>query len=165
MQEIVAEHGRSLLAIDLGVRFGLALYDGDGRLLSYRSHNFGSVARMRRGIPGILRNAGPPTHLLLEGGGELAEPWIKEADRLGMKTMSVAADRWRESLLFPRERNGAAMAKHQADGLARLLIEWSGAPRPTSLRHDAAEAILAGLWAVRELGWLAEYPHRLKRLT
>ena len=42
--------------------------------------------------------------------------------------------------------------------LARQVIEWSGARRPTSLRHDAAEAILVGLWAVLQEGWLDHSP-------
>lgn len=153
-----------LLAIDLGVRCGLALFEGTGRLLWYRSRNFGSAARMRKGIAGIIREAGPPSHVLLEGGGDLAEPWMREARHLGAETFSVAADVWRESLLLPRERNGTSIAKQQADGLARIVIEWSGAQRPTSLRHDAAEAILAGLWGVRKLGWLDEYPEELRRI-
>ena len=149
----VADTEKALLAVDLGVRCGLAHYSAEGRLLSYRSHNFGSASRMRRGIPGIVREIGPPSHLLLEGGGDLAEPWIKEATRLDIAVISVTADHWRKSLLLPRERNGTAVAKQQADGLARFVIEWSGASRPTSLRHDAAEAILAGFWGVHELGW------------
>ena len=59
------------------------------------------------------------------------------------------------TLLRPRQR---AEAKRWADAGARRVIEWSGAPRPTSLRHDAAEAILVGLHAVLELGWLARSP-------
>jgi hypothetical protein len=51
------------------------------------------------------------------------------------------------------DRSGT-QAKDVADRLARRVIEWSAAARPTSLRHDAAEAILAGLWGVKELGWL-----------
>ena len=42
------------------------------------------------------------------------------------------------------------------------MIEWSGAPRPTSLRHDAAEAILIGLWAALEAGWLADVPETVR---
>jgi hypothetical protein len=46
------------------------------------------------------------------------------------------------------------VAKRTAAEVARRIIEWSGAPRPTSLRHDAAEAILIGLWGAIVLGWL-----------
>jgi hypothetical protein len=41
------------------------------------------------------------------------------------------------------------------------VIEWSGAARPTSLRHDAAEAILIGLWGLLEAGWMGRLPDEL----
>jgi hypothetical protein len=47
--------------------------------------------------------------------------------------------------------------------LARRVIAWSEARRPTSLRHDAAEAILTGLWGVLEVGWLDSLPEELGR--
>ena len=42
--------------------------------------------------------------------------------------------------------------------MARRVIDWSGAPKPTSLRHDTSEAILIGLWAVLDAGWLDDLP-------
>jgi hypothetical protein len=53
------------------------------------------------------------------------------------------------------------LAKSTADDMARRVIEWCGAARPTSLRHDAAEAILIGLWGVLEAGWLDRVPESL----
>jgi len=44
---------------------------------------------------------------------------------------------------------------------ARRVVEWSDAARPTSLRHDAAEAILIGLWGVIDVGWLPGVPKAL----
>ncbi|MFP2934398.1 hypothetical protein ACLESO_56645, partial [Pyxidicoccus sp. 3LG] len=38
-----------------------------------------------------------------------------------------------------------------------------GAAKPTSLRHDAAEAVLLGLWGVLEVGWLDRVPVELRR--
>ena len=61
-------------------------------------------------------------------------------------------------LLLPRKQLNRKVAKDEADILARKMIAWSGLKRPTSLRHDAAEAILIGLWGVLELGWLDENP-------
>ncbi|MBI4581226.1 MAG: hypothetical protein HY718_16105 [Planctomycetes bacterium] len=52
-------------------------------------------------------------------------------------------------------------AKRHAGTLARRAIEWSGAARPTSLRHDAAEAILIGLYGVVQVGWLPRLPAEL----
>lgn len=43
-----------LLAVDLGLRSGLALYGRDGRLREYRSQNFGSQSRLKRAVPSVL---------------------------------------------------------------------------------------------------------------
>jgi hypothetical protein len=147
-----------LLAIDLGLRAGLALYGSDGRLVSYRSHNFGSLARLRRGAHTILGEQPELAWLVLEGGGNIAEVWQREAERRRLRTLQIGAETWRQRLLYPREQRSGLQAKHSADELARRVIAWSGAPRPTSLRHDAAEAIMVGLWGVLEVGWLEQPP-------
>ena len=152
----------SLLAVDLGLRTGLALYGDDGRLRWYRSQNFGSAPRLRRAVPALLREPGGLAWVVAEGGGPLGDIWKKEAERQRIPYRQVAAADWREPLLLTREQRTGTMAKRNADALARRVIEWSGAPRPTSLRHDAAEAILLGLWAVREVGWVEALPERLR---
>ena len=43
------------------------------------------------------------------------------------------------------------------------MIDWSAAPRPTSLRHDAAEAVLVGLWGALHVGLLDGMPPELRR--
>ncbi len=156
---------RRLLAVDAGVRVGIAVFGPDGRLERYRSTNFGSVRRLKSGVYGVCAEVGHLTDLVLEGaGGGIAEPWLKEARRRDLTVRHVHAGIWRERLLHPRERRSGATAKEQADALARRVIEWSGAPRPTSLRHDAAEAILVGLWAVLDAGWLDGPPPGLDRI-
>lgn len=152
---------RTLLAVDLGLRTGLALYGEDGRLLWYRSQNFGSAPRLRRAVPALLGEAGL-AWLVLEGGGPLADIWEREAARRGIPVLRIGAETWRERLLLPREQRTGKQAKGNADGLARRVIEWSGAPRPTSLRHDAAEAVLAGLWGVLEVEWLDRVPGEVR---
>ena len=47
--------------------------------------------------------------------------------------------------------------------MARAVITWSDLPAPTSLRHDAAEAILIGLYGVLEQGWLEDVPDAVAR--
>ena len=130
-----------LLAVDIGLKTGLALYGADGRLRWYRSQNFGTTARLRRGAASLLRSRPNLTHLVLEGGGPIAEVWAKEGVRRGLNVETVDAGTWRRRLLYARERRSGAEAKAHANTLARRVIEWSGAPRPTALRHDAAEAI------------------------
>ena len=153
----------TLLAIDVGLRTGLALYADDGRLRWYESRNAGNRTRLKRVAERAIADAPDLAWLVLEGGGPVADVWKRRAERAGIAVLQVAADRWREHLLYPRERRTAAMAKHHANTLSRRVIEWSGAPRAPSLRHDAAEAILAGLWAVADAGWLDEAPESIVR--
>jgi hypothetical protein len=153
----------ALLAVDVGIRAGLAFYDADGQLQSYRSHNFGSRSRLRAGVRTILAENPELQVLLLEGGGTIADIWERAAERQDLEVIQVSAETWREALLLPREQKSGAQAKGVADGLARSVITWSAAPEPTSLRHDAAEAILAGLWGVDKLGWLSAQPADILR--
>jgi hypothetical protein len=156
------EHS-SLLAVDLGVRTGLALFGADGRLRWYRSKNFGNTARLRRGVRAVLAEVTNLDFVILEGGGPIAEIWLAELDYQQIPAQQISADDWRRDFFYPREQRDSATAKQTADTLARRVIEWSDAPRPTSLRHDAAEAILIGLWAALQLGWLIALPPQLNR--
>ena len=151
----------ALLAVDVGVRTGLALYGDDGRLRWYRSHNLGSIARLRRAAPAFISEYGA-TVVVAEGGGSVADVWEAACDRLGVDYIRVSAERWRAELLLARDQRTGEDAKRTASAIARRVIEWSGAPRPTSLRHDAAEAILVGLWGVVRLGWLPAIPRELR---
>lgn len=152
-----------LLAVDAGLRAGLAVYDSDGRLEAYRSTNFGALSRLRKAVYGVISEVAGVTHLVIEGGGGgIAAPWLKEARRRKLSVRQVDARVWREALLVPRSRRRGVDAKEAADALAREVIEWSDAPRPTSLRHDAAEAIVIGLWGVLEAGWLTSLPDGLR---
>ena len=153
----------SLLAVDLGLRTGLALYGRGGRLLWYRSQNFGSAAKLKRGVHGMLGEIPDLAWLVLEGGGPLAEIWQREGRRREIPVLRISAEEWRGRFLYPREQLSKRSAKHSAEGMARRVIAWSGAPRPTSLRHDAAEAILIGLSGVLDIGWLPCLPNELKR--
>lgn len=151
----------SLLAVDVGVRTGLAVYRDDGRLIWYRSRNFGAASRLKRAIPALLHEAFDPTYVVLEGGGPLAEHWATAAERHGSRVRRVSAEEWRAMFLLPRDQCTGEQAKRVADEIARRVVEWSDAPRPTSLRHDAAEAILIGLWGVIDAGWLPNVPAAL----
>ena len=153
----------SLLAVDLGLRTGLALFGEHGKLIWYRSHNYGTTERLKQGVPAILGGDNAPTVMVIEGGGNLATVWEKEADRRGIVRYRIGAEEWRQRFLYSREQRSGPEAKHHAGEFARKIIEWSGTTRPTSLRHDAAEAIMIGLWGVVHLGWLHALPRELQR--
>ncbi|MFU8803228.1 MAG: hypothetical protein ACNA8W_05395, partial [Bradymonadaceae bacterium] len=106
----------------------------------------------------VLKEAGPPTYLVIEGDRRLGELWSRSAQKMDAETIDVRPETWRQEILLPRQQRSGQDAKAAADDFARGLIAWSDAPRPTSLRHDAAEAILIGLWGVIHVGWLDEVP-------
>ncbi len=144
--------------MDAGLRAGIAIYTGDGRLEAYRSTNFGALSRLKRGVYSVMRDVDGLAEVVVEGGGTHADPWLREIERRGVSGVRVDAGIWREKLLLPRDRRSGVDAKEQADTVARRIIEWSGATKPTSLRHDAAEAILIGLWGVLRIGWIDAVP-------
>jgi hypothetical protein len=151
-----------LLAVDLGVKTGLALYEHPGRLVWYRSQNLGQVSRLRRAAHQLLREIDDLEWVVMEGGGPLADLWSHEAAKLGIGTHRTHAEQWRQRLMLPRDQRSGAQAKRNADELARRVIDWSAAAKPTSLRHDAAEAILVGLWGLLQVGWLDDLPRDLQ---
>ena len=153
----------ALIAVDVGVRTGLACYGDDGHLRWYRSQNYGNLARLRRALPRVLEETPDLARVVLEGGGPVAEAWTLEAERRGIAVQQVSAERWRALFLLPREQRSGVQAKEVAGRLARRVIEWSGARRPTSLTHDAAEAILIGWWGVLSAGWLRQVPEDILR--
>lgn len=154
---------RSLLAVDLGLKTGLALFADDGKLIWYRSHNFGTAERLKRAVPAILNTIEGLAAIVIEGGGNLARPWEKEAERRGVAVIKLGAEQWRQTFLYARQQRSGPDAKRHAGDLARKVIKWAEASNPTSLRHDAAEAIMIGLWGLIQMGWLDGIPKELQR--
>jgi hypothetical protein len=148
----------SLLAVDLGLRTGLAMFGSDARLAWYRSQHYATRTSLRRGVHGLLDASPDVSHLVLEGGGPIADIWVRDAERRSLSVRQIAAEDWRGRFFDPKEQRGRDRSKLTADVLARRIIEWSVAPRPTSLRHDAAEAIVIGFWGILEVGWLEKVP-------
>ncbi len=134
-----------LLAVDVGVKTGLAGFGSDGRLLWWAGRNFGSVQRLRRAIPAMLGECPHLTTLVVEGDGRLAILWKKAARELTYHWIS--AETWREELLVQRQRRSGEQAKQTAVERARVLIREAKLSPPRTLSHDAAEAILIGVWA------------------
>ena len=154
-----------LLAVDTGLRTGLALYDRRGRLLWFRSKHFGDRNSLKRAVRSLLSGLPGLSRVVVEGGGRLGEIWIREAARLGIPAVVISAEAWRDLLLYQRERKSGADAKRHALLLARRVISWSRLPLPPSLKDDAAEAVLAGLWGVCQAGWMSRIPPEIRRNT
>ena len=94
----------SLLAVDLGLRCGLALYADDGRLRWYRSTHFSSRSQLRRALPRLLGEIADLEGLVVEGDRGLAQIWGRAARLRGVDLHPVAAETWRGRLLLPRQQ-------------------------------------------------------------
>jgi hypothetical protein len=160
---VLGEKSR-FVGVDLGLATGIAVYGRDGRLESVRSRSFHSRDALRAAAGSILDEI-PHVHSMIgEGGGELAEVWLRAARHRGIHARTVHAHEWRPSFLYPREQRDGAAAKAHAMRLAAQVVEWSGTRGVSvgvsgaALGHDAAEAILVGLFGVVQAGWLREMP-------
>lgn len=147
-----------LLAVDVGLRTGLALFDATPALLWYRSHHLAGPAKLKKLIAGLLRTDPRPTHLYLEGGGPLAELWLQEAEKLNLSSHQISAEQWRSRLFYRRQYRTGSQAKKEAETVAHTMIVALGGKKPTRLRHDTAEAILIGCYALIDLKWLEALP-------
>jgi hypothetical protein len=145
----------ALLAVDAGVRTGLALLDRDGRLLWCRSHNLGTTARLKKAAARVLFELPHLEYLIVEGGGQTAGIWEHAAARRGLAYRIIQAQDWREDFLLPRQRVSGPKAKAAACTLVATILRREGWSSPTTPGHDAAEAALIGLWAAVQLGWRA----------
>lgn len=158
-----------LLAVDAGLRTGIACFDAQGRLLWCRSHHLADMTRLKRWMRGELAMLPALEYVVVEGGGDVAKAWETEVQRQAKRIgrsgkigfMLVRAEEWREALLHPRERVAGQTAKATALVLARKVAAWSMeaggggvGKRPVALRHDAAEAVMTGFYAVWKLEWL-----------
>lgn len=143
----------ALLAVDAGLRTGLALFDRSGQLKWCRSHNLGTPVRLKKAAARILFELPDLEYLVVEGGGQLAEIWEHAAERRDVTAMRIQADEWRPEFLLPRERTSGTKAKQAACALVVRIMDQEAWSTPTKPDHDASEAVLIGLWALAKLGW------------
>lgn len=149
---------RLLLSVDAGIRTGLALFNNQGQLVWYRSHNMGSISGLRRAVYPLLKSIDGLEYLIIEGGGPVAETWIHTAVKLGISTIKTDAGEWRRELLYDRQQRSGTKAKQTAVKMAMQFIKSSDAPGMNIPTHDAAEAILTGLWGCFKAGWIVRLP-------
>lgn len=143
-----------LLAVDLGINTGLALFGSDGRLYWFRSKNFGSASRLRRAIPWLLNQEKDITTVIIEGGGPLLKIWDAEFNKRNLTVLRIMADQWRQEIFYQREYRSRKDAKENAKYYATKVIEKLSEIGLTSLNENTAEAILIGLYGMKMLHWV-----------
>jgi hypothetical protein len=138
----------TLLAVDLGLRTGLACFN-EGALVWFRSQNMGTLTRLKKAIPVVLDECEELSLLVVEGDRHLGDLWAKLAVKRGAEVRRVSPEVWRAELMLPREMRTGAGAKLVAQRKALEIIDASACKRPrTPLVDDVAEAICIGAWAV-----------------
>ena len=160
---VLGEKSR-FLGVDLGLATGIAVYNRDGRLEAVRSRHFQSRDALRSAAGAILDEIAHVHSVILEGGGDLAEVWQRAAVHRGIHLRIVQAHHWRARFFYPREHRSGPEAKAHAIKMAAQVVDWSETRGVSgaSLGHDAAEAVMVGLFGVIDAGWLAD-PPRFRR--
>lgn len=130
------EHDNELLmAVDLGLRSGVALYNKNGELLRYEQHLFKKdsleeeVKKIIQGWESDIQNqtktagnAVKPcvTKIAVEGGDvEILRAWDSAAMNVSMTRISP--EEWRFHLLSPKERSSGTTSKAAARLIARQV--------------------------------------------
>jgi hypothetical protein len=159
----VAAHAESmqlLLAVDLGLRTGLCLFDSTGRLLRYADRQFDSEEDLERGAREVLSSwerdaAHSIARVAIEGSDPgLVRAWSRAVgDRL---VLIARPEHWRQDLLAPQDRGCRAKSKEASRSLARNIIDRFGAENLDRAPYstDCAESILVGLHVAQRLGWI-----------
>ncbi|GAB1403520.1 hypothetical protein DSECCO2_614690 [anaerobic digester metagenome] len=153
------EQTEYLLAVDVGVKTGLALFDNTGKLHWHRSHNMGSVPSLRKAADNIAKTIPDLKYIVAEGGGRIGLVWKKVALRYGKIFLAADARDWRSEMLYSREQRTGLTAKQTAIEMAIHFLKINGTPPPQILIHDSAEAILTGIWCCHKIGWIKKLPN------
>lgn len=135
-----------LLAVDLGMKAGLAWFDSTGKLLRARSTHFANRTVLKRALPSIWAEVPGVRWAVLEGMGILADIWLKSAEKCGIIAERICAEDWRKDVLIPRQMRSGKEAKATAESMAAAIARECGCPPKTGLGDDTAEAILFGRW-------------------
>eukprot|EP00549_Striatella_unipunctata_P016234 CAMPEP_0118691036 /NCGR_PEP_ID=MMETSP0800-20121206/10454_1 /TAXON_ID=210618 ORGANISM="Striatella unipunctata, Strain CCMP2910" /NCGR_SAMPLE_ID=MMETSP0800 /ASSEMBLY_ACC=CAM_ASM_000638 /LENGTH=195 /DNA_ID=CAMNT_0006588765 /DNA_START=8 /DNA_END=595 /DNA_ORIENTATION=- len=132
----------NLLAVDLGMKAGAAVFDRSGAVLTVESHE-------------LIKNY-TIGHVVIEGADrQLFAHWktaIEEASS-SIKLARIVASEWREDFLTKKEKKVTTKAKKAAALIARQILKDSGYKKK-KLSSDASEALCIGRYAIRALKWV-----------
>ena len=174
-QQSVKQHisHRMLLAVDLGLRTGVSMFDDSGRLLRYEYFHFDSAEKLQEMAEILLKewelevntrvntvesgNMFKLTHIAIEGADPpLAEAWRRASNGL-MALLFVKPEEWRGDLLTKEEMFSGESSKAASRRMAQQIIAEYGETNVQpclDIQTDMAESLLLGLHVARRLGWV-----------
>ena len=141
-----AQPGAIVLAIDVGLKAGLAWFTAEGELIRARSTRFANRTVLKKALPSIWTEQPGVTQVVLEGQGEIADIFRKSAERASLSVQQFSAEQWRADMLLPRQQRSGKQAKANAETIALQIARACGRPPKCAYDDDASEAILFGLW-------------------
>jgi len=168
------EHDNELLmAVDLGLKSGVALYNKNGELLRYEQLLFKKDSldeEIKKIIQGweseiqsstiTAQNADKPcvTKIAVEGGDvEILRAWDSAA--MDVSVTRISPEEWRFHLLSPKERLSGATSKAAARLIARQVVDdFSSMKHEGKFKTDVAEAVVLGFYVCQKLGWISRDP-------
>lgn len=130
------------------------MFRSDGRLLWFRSQNFGNKVRLRKAIPWILNLEDEIDYIIIEGGGPLRKIWDARLEKRNIHAIHIMAEDWRADILLEREQRKGSKAKQKALDYAEKFLLAQSIGKTGELNINAAEAILIGIWGMKKLGWI-----------
>jgi hypothetical protein len=154
-----------LMAVDLGLKSGVSLFNSNGQLIRYEQFLF-DRGTLEETIPRMIQEweseAGEDwsvTHLAIEGGDTaLLNMWERATPNLS--TLRVRPEEWRAEMLTKKESQDGASAKAASRLIARQVVEDFGImdQHEGKFHTDVAEAVLLGMHVARRLGWIEREP-------
>jgi Calcineurin-like phosphoesterase len=161
-----SDNGKYLLmAVDLGLKSGISLFNSDGNLVRYEQFLF-QRETLEDKIPSMIQSweeeaqgSWKITHIAIEG-GDTALLGMWERSTPGISTLRVRPEEWRAELLTSKENKNGASAKAASRLIARQMVEDFGImeKHDGKFHTDVAEAVLLGTHIARRLGWIQREP-------
>ena len=161
-----------LMAIDIGLKSGVALYNRQGALVRYEQFYFERDTLQRDAqelIQEWERDCNEETtfdeiqfkvtHIAMEGADAyMLNAWAEAAPNRSI--LRVSPEEWRSDLLTAKEKKSGHNAKASSRLIARQIVGDFGMMEQHSgkFKTDVAEAVVMGFYVARKLGWIQREP-------
>jgi predicted phosphodiesterase len=163
-----------LLAVDLGLKSGVSLFNEDGELVRYEQFHFESPEQLELSAPELVQEweedansetaiGDMPwrvTHIAIEGAdARLSDAWAAATEEES-SLLCISPQEWRGSLLTTKEKTSGANAKAAARLIARQVVADYGKMdlHDGKFKTDVAESVVMSLYVARKLGWITREP-------
>ncbi|GAX26125.1 hypothetical protein FisN_24Hh002 [Fistulifera solaris] len=168
-----------LLAVDLGLRTGLSLFNDEGKLLRFDNFQFESPEQLLRAAKSVLSTWEEDvketddrgrrwkiSKIAIEGGDPpLRDAWHEAADGR-CSILHVRPEEWRADLLLTKEKMDGEKAKSASRLIARQIVsDYGDFNFDGKFQTDMAESILLGLHVARRLGWISPRDPPVRRYS